>query len=114
MYLLVPATVVSTHAICIVWNHGAETCIMPVLLDGCENWVVTEGLLSKLEKCLDGTVRRPLRWPNHLSTTAAVTVSDGPSVQLSLLVRKLGFLDRVSDDAVAMRPTVDDVEELCW
>ena len=35
-----------------------ETCVMPVLLGGCDNWVVIEGLLSKLEKCLAGMVKR--------------------------------------------------------
>ena len=92
---------------------------MPVLLYGCENWVVTEGLLSKLEKCLAGMVKRALKWPRHLSSTAAVTVLDVPSVRSRLLVKKLGYLKRVLvDDAVGvgaavMRSMVDDAEELC-
>ena len=32
----------SSHAV-------VESCVMPVLLYGCENWVVTEQLISRLE-----------------------------------------------------------------
>jgi hypothetical protein len=96
-----------------------ETCVIPRLLYGCENWNVTEGILAQLESFLGEVAKRALRWPKHYSNTSAVTAMDLGSVRSRLLVSKLGFLKRLlRDDAVgvgraAIRSMVDDVDSLC-
>ena len=96
-----------------------ETCVVPVFLHvyGCENWIVTEGILQQLEAFLGELAKRALRWPKHHSNTAAVTTLEMESVRARLLVRKLGFLKKMVRDgatgvgAAAMRSMVDDVAQ---
>jgi len=58
-----------------------ECCVLPVLLYGCENWIITEVLWQKLESFQAGLVKRILRWPKHHSNTAALLTVDIPSVR---------------------------------
>jgi len=46
---------------------------MPVLLYGCENWILTNGLMEELEKFRAELAKRILKCPKHFSTTAAIT-----------------------------------------
>ena len=66
-----------------------QSCIMPVLLFGCENWILTETLWQKLEAFQGELV---LKWPRHHSNTTAATVLEVPKMTYRILVRKLGFL----------------------
>ena len=69
-----------------------DLCVIPVLLFGCENWILTESLVKQLE-CFQGELaKRVLRWPKHHSNTAAVVVLGLPSVRYLVLMRKIGFL----------------------
>ena len=58
-----------------------ECCIIPVLLYGCENWILTEPLCQKLESLQSELVKRMLKWPKHLSNTAALTTLEVPTVR---------------------------------
>ena len=96
-----------------------ETCVMPVLLFGSENWIVSGGILEQLESFLGELAKRALKWPRHFSNTAAMTVLDLASVTSRIVVRKLGFLKRqlavcaVGVVAVAMRSLLDDPNSFC-
>ena len=50
---------------------------------GCENWIVTEGILQQLqlEAALGELAKRALRWPKHHSNLAAVTTLEMESVK---------------------------------
>ena len=72
-----------------------ETCVMPVLLYGCENWIVTDGLVEKLEKFQAELAKRILKWPRHFSNTATITAVELRTMRCRVLERKLGFLQRV-------------------
>ena len=56
-----------------------ETYVMPVLLDGSENWILSEACLAKLESCLGGMVKRALRWPKHLKHSSIAGTGNGNS-----------------------------------
>ena len=96
-----------------------ETCVMPILLFGSENWIVSKTILDQLESFLGELAKRALRWPRHFSNTAAVTALDMVSVTSEIAVRKLGFLKRQLAEgaegvgAVAMRSLLDDPNSLC-
>ena len=63
---------------------------MPVLLYGSENWILSEACLAKLEESyLGGMVKRVLRWPKHLSNTAALLALGMETVRSRVLSRKL-------------------------
>ena len=44
---------------------------MPILMFGSENWILTEGLIDRLEAFQGELVKRVLKWPKHHSNTAA-------------------------------------------
>ena len=96
-----------------------ETCVLPILLFGCENWIVSETNLDRLESFLGEQAKRALRWPRNFSNTAAVMAMDMNSVTSEVAVRKLGVLrrqlaeDAVGVGAVAMRSLVDHPNSLC-
>jgi len=96
-----------------------ECCVLPVLLYGCENWIITEVLWQKLESFQAGLVKRILRWPKHHSNTAALLTVDIPSVRSRVLVAKLGFLYKVvrsdprSLSGQALFALSDGVDSLC-
>ena len=58
---------------CVAWCVGA--CVMPILLYGCENWLMTHALMEKVESFLAELAKRVLKWPKHHSNTAAVVAS---------------------------------------
>ena len=72
-----------------------ESCIMPVLLFGCENWILTETLSQKLEAFQGKLVNQVLEWLRHHSNTAAITALEVPTMRYCIWVRNLGFLHRV-------------------
>ena len=71
------------------------SCVMLVLLYGCENWIVTDSLVEKLEAFQAELVKIVLKWPKHHSNTAAIAVLDVPTMKCRVLMRKLGFLRRM-------------------
>ena len=96
-----------------------ECCVMPILMFGSENWILTEGLIDRLEAFQGELVKRLLKWPKHHSNTAAITALDVPTMRSRLLVTKLGFLQRVMErDSGSLSGRVlealcDDFESVC-
>ena len=95
-----------------------KTCVMPVLLYGCENWIMRESLLDKLERFLGEIAKRALGCPKHHSNTAALVALDIMSARSELLIAKLRFLKRRATihDGIggdAMRALSDNVNSLC-
>ena len=96
-----------------------DTCVMPILLFGSENWILSDSLMYKLEKFLGELSKRALKWPKHLSNTCAVLILDMESIRCRILCQKLNFLKRLLEEratgvgAVAMRSLSDDMESLC-
>ena len=74
-----------------------DCCVLPALLYGVENWILTPVLLDRLEKFQGELAKRVLRWPQHHSNTAAVVALGLESVKSRVLGLKLGFLQRVLD-----------------
>ena len=52
-----------------------------ILLYGSENWILTEGMVKKLEAFQGEQVKRILKWPKHLSNTAAVIALEVPTMR---------------------------------
>ena len=69
-------------------NQCLECCVIPVLLYGCKNWILTEPLCQKLESLQSELVKRMLK---HLSNTAALTTLEVPTVRSRVLQVKLSF-----------------------
>ena len=84
--------------------------MLPVLLYGAENWILTPVLLGRLERFQGELAKRVLRWPRHHSNTAAVDALGLESVTTRVLGLKLGFLQRVLDGGVSGR-VVESCEE---
>ena len=76
-----------------------ECCVMPILMYGSENWILTEVLIDKLEAFQGELVKRVLKWPKHHSNTAAITALEMPTMRSRLLVTKLGCLCRVMESS---------------
>ena len=72
-----------------------DACVMPVLMYGCENWLLTHTLVEKLESFQAELAKRVLKWPKHHSNTAALVAVGMQSVKSRILERKLGFLHKV-------------------
>jgi len=91
-------------------------CVMPILLYGCENWIVSVKLLRQLESFQGEMSKRILGLPRCSSNTAVGIVLGWPSVHARILVRKLCFLKRlVSGDGSKLgsrmlRSLADDTE----
>ena len=91
---------------------------MPVLLYGCENWILRGSHIDKLHCFLGELAKYALGWPKHHSNTAAHVALDLESIRCRLLSAKLGFLRRsmVGREGIGaemMCVMVDDVESLC-
>ena len=96
-----------------------ECCVIPVLLYGCENWILTEPLCQKLESLQSELVKRMLKWPKHLSNTAALATLDVPTMRSRVLQRKLSFLHRVVNSSLfslsgrTVFALSQDIDSLC-
>ena len=62
-----------------------DCCVLPVLLYGAENWILTPVLLDRLERFQGELAKRVLRWPRHHSNTAAVVALGLESVKSRVL-----------------------------
>ena len=72
-----------------------ESCVMPILLYGAENWVLTERLVEKLEAFQSELVKRILKWPKCFSNSVASATLEVPTMRCRMLMAKLGFLKHV-------------------
>ena len=72
-----------------------ETCMMPVLLFGCQNWILTENLIDELQRFQVDIAKRILKWPKHHSNTVAVITIGLQTVKSRILKGSLVLLQRV-------------------
>ena len=68
---------------------------MPILLYGCENWIMTESLWQTLEPLQACLVKKMLMWPKHHLNTAALTAVEVPTMKSTVLIAMLSFFKRV-------------------
>ena len=61
-------------------------CVMPILMYGCENWIVSEELLRQLESFQEEMGKRILGVPRCASNTAVGMVMGWPSIQARVLM----------------------------
>ena len=73
-----------------------ESCVMPILLFGCENWILTETLWQKLKAFEGELVKQVLKRLRHHSNMPAAMVLEVPTMRYKILVRMLGFLHYVA------------------
>ena len=70
-----------------------ETCVMPTLLYGAENWILDEACLDLLERFQAEIGRRILRYHSYLAVQISLSL---PSIASRILIQKLGYLLRLS------------------
>ena len=83
-----------------------ETCIVPILLYGCETWLLNAMTIKMLEcfQCEIG--RRILHLPKHHSNKVVRLGLQWPSVATHILIHKLNFLAKLlanTDDIISSR-----------
>ena len=94
-----------------------ETCVLPVLLYGVENWILSPESIRMLE-CFQGEIAKwILQLPKWYSNTAAIVALGWKSLHSVCTIRKLKFLHRVmtNEESICHRAfsaMVDDVETL--
>ena len=71
-----------------------ETCVFPVLLFGCENWILNNQLVEKLESFQSQLGKRILRLSKTTTNMTPLIALRWPSVRARVVCRKLGFLQR--------------------
>ncbi len=72
-----------------------ETFVLPILLYGCESWILSHPLISVLEKFQSEIGRRILRLSRFHSDIAPVIGLHLPSIKARVLMRKLTFLAKL-------------------
>ena len=74
------------------------TCVIPVLLYGCENWILNDQLILDLECFQAWAGKRILGLTKHHSNTIVPIALDLPFIQAHILIRKLKFLYRLTSN----------------
>ena len=72
-----------------------DTCVIPILLYGSENWILTASLLDHLEAFQGEIGRRILKLSKFHSTLSALK---WPSIAARVLIRKLNLLLKISSE----------------
>ena len=97
-----------------------ETCILPILLYGIENWCLTQNSIQMLDSFLGELSKRLLRLPRWYSNTPASIVVVLMSARALCLTRKLNFLRKISIDGYSetmssrtLRCLSDDLDSIC-
>ena len=94
-----------------------QTCVLPILLYGVENWVMSSESTKKLERFQGEVAKRILQMPKWYSNKAACIALGWNSIHSMCTIRKLKFLHRVmtNEESICYRAfsaMVDDVEAL--
>ena len=69
-----------------------NTCVVPILLYGSENWILTEQTIARLETFQSQMGKRILKIPNHYANLLPRVTLQLPSMKVQILIRKLQFL----------------------
>ena len=75
-----------------------DTCFVPVLLFGSENWILTDSQLNQLEAFMGEIGRRILKLPKSHSTLATRVALKSPLVTARILTRNLNLFSNVSSE----------------
>ena len=75
-----------------------ETCVIPTLLFGCENWVLTNSMLHQLESFQGEIGRWILKLSRHHSTLLTRLGLRWPSITARILIFKLSLLTKLSEE----------------
>ena len=75
-----------------------DTCVVPILLYGCENWILTSSSLDRLEAFQGEIGRRILKLSKFHSSLSTRLALRWPSVAARILIRKLNLLSRISSE----------------
>ena len=94
-----------------------QTCVLPILLYGVENWVMSSESTKKLERFQGEVAKIILQMPKWYSNKAACIALGWNSIHSMCTIRKLKFLHRVmtNEESICYRAfsaMVDDVEAL--
>ena len=79
-----------------------ETCVIPVLLYGCENWVLTDANITTLESFQCEIGRRILRLSKSHSLLSTRVALQLQSIASRIFSRKLSLLYRVSTESESL------------
>ena len=79
-----------------------ETCVVPILLYGCENWILTDSQLDRLEAFQGEIGRRILKLTKFHSTLSTRITLKWPSVSARILTKKLSLLLKVCSGGESM------------
>ena len=97
-----------------------ETCVLPILLYGCENWCLTSKHLEKLESFLGEVSKRLLQLPRWYNNTPATVICGFKSITSHCLCRKLNYLHKLTNEERSgnignetFKALLDDVESIC-
>ena len=74
-----------------------ETCVIPTLLFGCENWVLTDSMLHQLESFQGEIGHRILQLSRHHSTLSTRLGLRLPSITARILISKLSLVTKLSE-----------------
>ena len=69
-----------------------NTCIVPTLLYGSQNWMLTEQTIARLETFQSQMGKRILKMPKHYANLLSRVTLLLPSTRVQILIRKLHFL----------------------
>ena len=72
-----------------------STFVTPILLYGCENWILSESLLVKLEKFQAEIGRRILCLSKHHADLSTLLGLHWPRIRVLVLLRKMAFVGRL-------------------
>jgi hypothetical protein len=74
--------------------HIFKSCVVSVLLYGCETWLVTEGIKRKLQVFVNRCLRRILRifWPNTISNAELWERANMTDINTTIRRRKYGWI----------------------
>ena len=72
-----------------------EVFVIPILLYGCETWILTPALLSKLEKLQSEIGKRILKLSKFHADLAPIIGLHLPSIKARIAIRKLRFLTKL-------------------
>ena len=75
-----------------------DTCVVPILLYGCENWILTSSSLDRLEAFQGEIGRRILKLSKFHSSLSTRLALRWPSVAARIFIRKLNLLSRISSE----------------
>ena len=82
-----------------------DTCVIPILLYGSENWILTDPLVDQLEAFQGEIGRRILKLSKFHSTLSTRLALRWPSIAARILVLKLSLLVKINsaDDSIGSR-----------